>query len=270
EVAAGLDHAHRLRDDAGAPLGLVHRDVTPRNILLSLAGEVKVTDFGVAALGDGAGEGRRGTVPYMSPEQARGEAVDARSDLFSVGLVLHELLTGERVRRGEGQEEILEQARGGQVPRAPGAPEALADIVERACAARPEDRFESAREMQRQLAAWVLAERGRSGAEPLEHVLAGFLGGLFPGWSERRGEDAGLRPAGTAGTATLRSVAETAADPGEAPRQPAGDMPPTPRRRPTRWLAPAAIALAAAATLAIATTRSGPSERPPAVQPSTA
>src|SRR5208282_5304610 len=97
EVAKGLDHAHRRRDDQLRPLGIVHRDVSPRNILLSLEGEVKVADFGIAkargALESHVNEDTRATrlqgkFAYMSPEQARGEPVDGRSDLFSLGIVL--------------------------------------------------------------------------------------------------------------------------------------------------------------------------------------
>ena len=100
EVAKGLDHAHRRRDEQMHPLGIVHRDVSPHNILISWEGEIKVTDFGIAKARDSiAEEGElgpdqlQGKYPYMSPEQARGQSVDARSDLFSLGIVLYEMLT---------------------------------------------------------------------------------------------------------------------------------------------------------------------------------
>jgi serine/threonine protein kinase len=97
EIAKGLDHAHRRKDDRMLPLGIVHRDVSPQNVLLSLEGEVKVTDFGIAKargaletkINEDTRTGRlQGKFGYMSPEQARGEPVDARSDLFSLGIVL--------------------------------------------------------------------------------------------------------------------------------------------------------------------------------------
>src|SRR4051812_16015823 len=99
EVAKGLDHAHRRRDEQSKALGIVHRDVSPQNVLLSLEGEIKVTDFGIAkargaletsSVDDTRSRQLHGKFGYMSPEQARGENVDARSDLFSLGILLYE------------------------------------------------------------------------------------------------------------------------------------------------------------------------------------
>lgn len=264
EVAAGLDYAHRHRDEAGV-VGLVHRDVTPRNILLSLGGEVKVTDFGVAVLASDSTEKRRGTLQYMSPEQARGEPIDARADVFSLGLVLHELLGGQRVYRGGGKDELLAQARTAKVPRLGGeVPEVLVEAVARATAERPEDRFPTARAMQRELDAWVVAERGRRGqADPPDHALSEFLAALFPDWSERTEEDALKGTAGAAGTATMQSVAETVGlDPEtasrvqvltglRAARQTRPPSEPKPGRR-GRTIAFASGAVVAAAAVAVA------------------
>src|SRR5215471_13836006 len=103
EVAKGLDHAHRRRDEQMRPLGIVHRDVSPQNVLLSFEGEVKVTDFGIAKARDAVEKTKpedthakrlQGKFGYMSPEQARGENVDARSDLFSLGVLLYECIAG--------------------------------------------------------------------------------------------------------------------------------------------------------------------------------
>ena len=211
EVAAGLDHAHRVRDDRGGPLGLVHRDITPRNILLSLDGEVKVTDFGVAVLHGDTPDQRRGTVPYMSPEQARGEGVDPRADLFSLGLVLHEILAGRRAYEGGDRDALFALARAGVVPPlSPEVPAELAQVVARATALSRDERTASARDMQRELAGWAVGERGRRGqADPLEHELASFLAQAVPDWGEQIGEDACGMAVGVAGTGTLRSVAET-------------------------------------------------------------
>jgi eukaryotic-like serine/threonine-protein kinase len=257
EVAAGLDHAHRLRDEGGAALGLVHRDITPRNILLSLDGEVKVTDFGVAVLQGDSPDGRRGTVPYMSPEQARGDALDPRADLFSLGLILYELLSGRRAYAGADRDEMLAQARAAEIPPlAPEVPAELAHVVARATAPAAADRFHCARDMQRELAGWAVGERGRRGqTDPLEHALASFLASAVPGWSARAGESAD-GAAGVAGTATLQSVAETRADePPSAKREPTERV--VHPRRPLALVVGGALALVAAAIL-FATTR-GPS-----------
>ena len=269
EVAAGLDHAHRARDERGAALGLVHRDITPRNILLSLDGEVKVTDFGVAVLGGEASDERRGTLPYMSPEQARSEPVDPRADLFSLGLVLFELLAERRAYDERDRDALLARARAGQLPAMPSdAPAELTRIVARATAASRDDRFASARDMQRELAGWAVNERGRRGqTDPLEHALASFLASAVPGWTEQ-GEDASGRAAGVAGTGTLRSVAETAGDRADAESAREGRIEstePTRRsRRPAALVGGAALALIAAAAL-LATTRS-PEPAEPAVE----
>src|SRR5262249_15602040 len=103
EVAKGLDHAHRRRDEQNQPLNIVHLDVSPQNVLLSLEGEVKVTDFGIAkargalephGVEDTRARQLQGKFGYMSPEHAAGELVDARADLFSLGTVLYEMLCG--------------------------------------------------------------------------------------------------------------------------------------------------------------------------------
>ena len=109
EALKGLDYAHRRTDDEGRPLGIVHRDVSPSNLLVSFEGEVKVCDFGIAranellgasAAGSAAhelGEALKGKAGYMSPEHARGEAIDARADVFAAGIVLWELAAGRRM-----------------------------------------------------------------------------------------------------------------------------------------------------------------------------
>lgn len=111
EVAAGLAYAHQYRDDDDAPLGVVHRDVAPNNILLGRAGEVKLTDFGIvhstwSDVRTAPGE-LRGKVGYISPEQAMGRGVEARSDVFSLGVVLAEMLLGVPLIPGQGELEVL-------------------------------------------------------------------------------------------------------------------------------------------------------------------
>lgn len=150
DVLRALDHAHRLRDDEGHTLGLVHRDVSPSNVLLSFDGEVKLCDFGIAGAqsGDGAGATIEGKAGYMSPEHARGEPIDARADLFAAGVLLWELLMGRRMYRAGPDEALIDVARRAEVPGL--APRGLPNelevraIVERALAVDPAERYASA------------------------------------------------------------------------------------------------------------------------------
>jgi serine/threonine-protein kinase len=139
-LLAALDHAHELRDDQGRLLGLVHRDVSPANVLVSTSGDVKLVDFGVAKLpGHSLTQPLevKGNEAYMAPEQRGGELVDRRADLYAVAVLLHELITGERARIG----------------RPLAVDGALADVIARAMAIDPAERFATARDMQAALAA---------------------------------------------------------------------------------------------------------------------
>jgi serine/threonine-protein kinase len=106
DACSGLHAAHEMKDDGGQPVGLVHRDISPQNILITFGGDVKIVDFGVAkAAGRSTGQTIAGQVkgkpPYMSPEQALGEAVDRRTDIFALGIILYQLTTGKHPFRGE-------------------------------------------------------------------------------------------------------------------------------------------------------------------------
>jgi serine/threonine protein kinase len=149
EAAAGLDYAHKARDAQGQPLKLVHRDVSPQNILVGFDGAVKIIDFGVAKA---AGSGHqtatgvlKGKYPYMSPEQASGHPVDGRSDQFALGVVLWELLTGKRLFKGESDMMTLRLVKDCQVPPPsqlnPKLPPGLDQLVLRALAATPDKRY---------------------------------------------------------------------------------------------------------------------------------
>jgi serine/threonine protein kinase len=115
EMAEGLDYAHRKKDNFGNDLGIVHRDVSPQNCLISWDGEVKVIDFGIAKAADKAGHTRAGTLKgkfaYMSPEQIRGLPLDGRADVFALGVVLYELVTSERGFQAESEFSLLEMVR---------------------------------------------------------------------------------------------------------------------------------------------------------------
>jgi len=156
-VLRGLDHAHRRRDENGLPMRIIHRDVSPANVLLSFEGDVKVCDFGIArpesnARGDDAYQGKAG---YMSPEQAHGEVLDARSDVYAVGIMLWELCAGRRLYKAQTGESLLDVARRAEVPDLPlrgcSGEEHLHAIVYRALAKNREERYSSARAILRDL-----------------------------------------------------------------------------------------------------------------------
>ena len=167
DVLRALDYAHRRTDDEGKPLGIVHRDVSPSNVLISLEGEVKLCDFGIAhanqlvtAPTPHVDEAIKGKAGYMSPEHARGDALDARADVFAIGIVLWELLSGRRLYRAEaGRPPLLEQARRAEIGPIPdrGLPDEarLRGIVDKALAPVREDRFASAGAMLRALEDYV-------------------------------------------------------------------------------------------------------------------
>jgi serine/threonine protein kinase len=163
DALQGLDYAHRRVSDEGRPLGIVHRDVSPSNLLVSFEGEVKVCDFGIAHAndvvlregGEHMDEAIKGKAGYMSPEHARGERIDARADVFAAGIVLWELVAGKRMYRKESDVPLLEQAKRAEIPELPkkGLPlePRLHAIVMKALAVRREDRYPSAGAMLRDL-----------------------------------------------------------------------------------------------------------------------
>jgi tetratricopeptide (TPR) repeat protein len=186
EVAKALDYAHRRKGDDGRPLAIVHRDISPQNVLLGYEGEVKVADFGIArADQQGLGRGEdpkvlRGKYAYMSPEQARGEVLDRRSDLFSLGIVLWELATRERLFRGATAKETLERVRRAKLPhrdlRAEGWPPEIHDVLRRALARDPADRYASAGELYLDLSQLLF----RMGEPVGEVELAAAMHRMFP------------------------------------------------------------------------------------------
>jgi serine/threonine-protein kinase len=168
DAAAGLHAAHELRDERGRLRGLVHRDVSPHNILMGTNGAIKLVDFGVAkALGrisDATRSGQlKGKFGYMSPEQVRGKHVDRRSDVFSLGIVLFELTTNRRLFRGNNDVDTLRLVLSGRVPRPSsiesGYPRRLEQIVLRALEREPDARYQTADEFRLDLEAYLKAER---------------------------------------------------------------------------------------------------------------
>ncbi|HEY1957970.1 MAG TPA: protein kinase [Polyangiaceae bacterium] len=178
EAAKGLHYAHEKKDDAGAPLEIVHRDVSPQNILLSYEGSVKIADFGIATAKlftdeQGVIKGKFG---YMSPEQARGEKVDRRSDVYALGVILWEILAGRPLHGGLGGEALLDIVRSGFVEPpttyAREIPPELEQIVMKALETRKEDRWATARELGNAIARALLAKQELVDATTLESVIA--------------------------------------------------------------------------------------------------
>ncbi len=157
QVSAGLDYAHRKKDLEGHDLNLVHRDISPQNILISYEGEVKLVDFGIAKAASQASETRtgilKGKLAYMAPEQAWGRPVDRRTDIFALGVVLYECLTGRKLFRGDSEFDTLERVREARVEPLPTALNAevspeLEQILLKALARDPGHRYQSAAEFQ--------------------------------------------------------------------------------------------------------------------------
>src|SRR5262249_55810730 len=183
-AAAGLHYAHEKRGPGGDPMHIVHRDVSPSNVLVSYDGAVKVSDFGIAKWAhqrtqtqDGA---LKGKFAYMSPEQCRGKPLDARSDVFALGTILYELTTGDPPFRAESDFDILNQIVSGspQPPAWSGErayPAALSEIVLRALARRPGDRYPTAQALQVELEAFARAER----LEVSTVALGAYMQSLF-------------------------------------------------------------------------------------------
>jgi len=183
EACRALAYAHNLTDDSGRPLGMIHRDVSPSNIMLSYEGGVKLLDFGIAkALGEAPETTKSGTMKgkyaYMAPEQTEGDDVDSRIDIFSCGIVLHEVLTGRRLFKGNNDIQTIERVRRCEVPppsfQNPMCPPELDNVVLKALARNRDDRFATAAEMADALDDVVHASRFQPGH------LAQLLHDLFP------------------------------------------------------------------------------------------
>ena len=165
-ICSGLDYAHRKKDLSGNDLNIVHRDVSPQNILISYEGEVKIVDFGIAKAASGDSETRagvlKGKLAYMSPEQAWGKPIDRRTDVYATGIVLYEMLTGERPFKASSDFELLEKVReaGPDPPSKLNAeiyPE-LEAIVNKALAKDPVQRYQTASEMELALETLIVSK----------------------------------------------------------------------------------------------------------------
>ncbi|NLH49907.1 MAG: protein kinase [Myxococcales bacterium] len=154
EILRGLDYAHRRTDEKGQSLGIIHRDLTPNNIMISREGEVKITDFGLAKAMFADSQSQVGTVKgklhYLAPEQIESKSLDVRTDLFSMGILLYEMITGEKPFQADSISGLLAKIVTGDYPppssRAD-VPSAIEQTIKRALAKNPADRFTSAADM---------------------------------------------------------------------------------------------------------------------------
>ncbi len=182
EAAKGLHYAHERRDESGVPLAIVHRDVSPQNILVSNEGAIKIADFGIASANLFREETGilKGKFSYMSPEQARGQRVDRRSDVYALGVVFHELLTLRSPYGALAGEALLEAVRAGRVDRPSvtgvAIPGDLEAIAVRALSADREERFQTARDMSGAILRALLATREVIDNASVEATLAEIIG----------------------------------------------------------------------------------------------
>jgi TonB family protein len=184
-LASALDYAHRKQDFDDRDLGLVHRDVSPQNVLISDEGVIKLCDFGIAKAASKASHTRagalKGKLQYMSPEQAWGKDIDHRSDIFSLGLVLFEMLTGEKLFAGDSEMSILEQVRNPKVEGPsrynPDVTSEIEKIVLKALESDCENRYQFAQELQRDMEKSLR----RKGWSPSSSDVARFMRELSSG-----------------------------------------------------------------------------------------
>lgn len=284
-MAAGLDHAHRQVGFDGRPLGIVHRDVSPSNVIITDSGTVKVVDFGIATAAALTRASRHSTLKgkagYMSPEQCRGARSDRRSDIFAIGLVLQELLVGHGAFEGVAELNILQKIASGKIPSIrdawPQCPGPLADVLARALQRDPAKRFQTAGELHDSLEDFAHEHRVRVSTAALGRFLRDTFGDRPYPWLDGVAPDPlperpslSLSPtpmANDARQAALGPLFDPAAlpdEPGTAPQLPANGQSSPDTRRVARATAPALDPPQPTTAVALqpATGMEGPSARP--------
>ena len=178
-ACAGLDHAHRKTDESGRPLRIIHRDVSPQNVLISFEGEVKVVDFGIAKAAAESPEATRGVLKgklaYLAPEQVSGANLDARSDIFAIGLVFYELLVGRKVFDKADPAEILDaimHVDSAQIAKSvPDIDRNLREVLRRSLHVDPNERYNTAGEMQAAIERYLREHGDPGGTLQLSNLM---------------------------------------------------------------------------------------------------
>jgi serine/threonine-protein kinase len=176
----GLEYIHERTDEAGAPIGLVHRDVSPHNLFVTFDGRVKVLDFGIAkglgSNGQARDGGLKGKIRYMAPEQMEGAAVDRRADVFSVGVILWEIATGQRLWQSRSEVNVMRAVLTEGVPpprsASPSIPSELDDLCVKALARSPEGRYQTAAELRAAILRFLEREGERMALADVGEVVA--------------------------------------------------------------------------------------------------
>ncbi len=202
KMCEGLDYAHRKKDGMGRDLNIVHRDISPQNILISFEGEVKVIDFGIAKAAGKATKTQAGILKgkfgYMSPEQIRGLPLDRRSDVFAIGVCLYEMLTGERLFVGDSDFSVLEKVRKAEV--APPStynrriPEQLEKIVLKALARDVDERYQYASELGDDLQRFLITNDAIFGRKDLMQYMKSTFAEEVEREKQRLAEYASIKP----------------------------------------------------------------------------
>ncbi|MBX3259930.1 MAG: serine/threonine protein kinase [Labilithrix sp.] len=186
DALAGLGYAHELRDYDGRPLSVIHRDISPHNIFVTYDGHTKLVDFGIAKAALSSTETEvgvlKGKVAYMSPEQAMGQRIDARSDLFAMGIVLWELIAQQRLMTGESAANTLHKLMNEPIPRLsqvlPRIDPNLEMLVARALEKEPEHRWQSASEMRGALESWLAAHPRQTRQDDVGRRMMALFGSV--------------------------------------------------------------------------------------------
>lgn len=198
QVAAGLHYAHSRRDEQGNPMNIVHRDVSPQNVLISSDGAVKLCDFGIAKAESRLTNTRtgefKGKFAYMSPEQFGQGTLDRRSDIFTLGILLYEITVATRLFRARSEYETMRRITEGEVRRPSDVrldyPPELERIVMKALALKADDRYQTAQELQEDLEEWLFKSRLRVGPRYLSGYLSSLLEEGGPGVMEEEATEA--------------------------------------------------------------------------------